>query len=146
MIGVVSVRDGIERAQRAGLDLVEISPTALPPVCKILDYGKYKYELQKKKNEAKKKQKIVEVKEIKLRPFIAEHDYQVKLKSIKQFLEEENKVKVSLRFRGRELAHKEIGMRLFERLTKDLEGLMKVEHPARMEGPQVIMVLGHAKT
>jgi len=141
MLGVVSVREGIDLAMDAGLDLVEISPKAEPPVCKILDYGKYKYELQKKKNEAKKKQKIVEIKEMKLRPFIGENDYQVKLRNMKRFLEDEDKVKVSLRFRGRELAHKEIGMKLFDRIIEDLSELAKVESSPRFEGPQVIMVL-----
>ncbi|MEI8321327.1 MAG: translation initiation factor IF-3 [Alphaproteobacteria bacterium] len=141
MLGVVSVREGIDLAMDAGLDLVEISPKAEPPVCKILDYGKYKYELQKKKNEAKKKQKIVEIKEMKLRPFIGENDYQVKLRNMKRFLEDEDKVKVSLRFRGRELAHKEIGMKLFDRIIQDLSEFAKVESSPKFEGPQVIMVL-----
>lgn len=145
MVGVVSVREGIEQARRVGLDLVEVSPKAAPPVCKILDYGKYKYELQKKKNEAKKKQKIIEVKEVKLRPFIGENDYQVKLKNMKRFLGDEDKVKVSLRFRGREMAHKEIGMRLLARVQEDLDGLCKVESAPKFEGPQVIMILAPAK-
>ncbi len=144
MIGVVSVREGIDRAKFAGLDLVEISPTATPPVCKILNYGKYKYDLQKKKNEAKKKQKIVEIKEIKLRPVIGEGDYQVKLKHMKRFLADGDKVKISLRFRGRELAHKDIGMRLVDRIKTDLEEVAKVESPPKFEGTQVIMVLSPA--
>lgn len=141
MMGIVPVREGIEKARLVGLDLVEVSPKAQPPVCKILDYGKYKYELQKKKNEAKKNQKTVEIKEIKLRPFIGENDYQVKLKNMKRFIEDGNKVKISLRFRGREMARKEIGMRLFDRIKEDLVEVIKVESPPKFEGPQVIMIL-----
>ena len=145
MIGVVSVREGIERAKEAGLDLIEVSPHAEPPVCKILDYGKYKYELQKKKNEAKKKQKIVEIKEIKFRPVIGEHDYLIKLKQIRGFLEDENKVKVTMRFRGREMAHKDVGFRLLERLQKDIEDIGMTETEPKSERNFMLMVLAPRK-
>jgi translation initiation factor IF-3 len=145
MVGVVSVREGIERAQEVGLDLIEVSPNAEPPVCKILDYGKYKYELQKKKNEAKKKQKIVEIKEIKLRPVIGEHDYLIKLKHTRRFLGEENKVKVTMRFRGREMAHKEIGLRLLERMEKDVEDIGAAETAPKQERNLMMMVLAPRK-
>jgi translation initiation factor IF-3 len=140
MVGVTTVADGIRRAQDAGLDLIEISPTAEPPVCKISDFGKYKYELQKKKNEAKKKQKVIEIKEIKLRPMIGENDYQVKLRSMRKFLEDEDKVKVTMRFRGREGANQDLSKRLFDRIKKDLEDLGKVESESRFDGRQIIMV------
>lgn len=145
MIGIVSVREGIERAREAGLDLIEVSPHAEPPVCKILDYGKYKYELQKKKNEAKKKQKIVEIKEIKLRPVIGEHDYLIKLKQIRKFLEEENKVKVTMRFRGREMAHKEVGIRLLERLKTEVADIGMAETEPKSERNLMLMVLAPRK-
>lgn len=145
MIGVVSVREGIERARDAGLDLIEVSPHAEPPVCKILDYGKYKYELQKKKNEAKKKQKIVEIKEIKLRPVIGEHDYLIKLKQVRKFLEEENKVKVTMRFRGREMAHKEVGIRLLERLKNEVTDIGMAETEPKSERNLMLMVLAPRK-
>lgn len=145
MIGIVSVREGIERARDVGLDLIEVSPHAEPPVCKILDYGKYKYELQKKKNEAKKKQKIVEIKEIKLRPVIGEHDYLIKLKQIRKFLEEENKVKVTMRFRGREMAHKEVGVRLLERLKNEVEDIGMAETEPKSERNLMLMVLAPRK-
>jgi translation initiation factor IF-3 len=121
---------------------VEISPNAEPPVCKIMDFGKYKYELQKKANEARKKQKVIEIKEIKIRPTIEEHDYQVKLRSARRFLEEGNKVKMTLRFRGREMSHQNLGMEVLGRMQKDLSDLGKVESPPRMEGRQVQMVMG----
>jgi translation initiation factor IF-3 len=145
MIGIVSVREGIERARDVGLDLIEVSPHAEPPVCKILDYGKYKYELQKKKNEAKKKQKIVEIKEIKLRPVIGEHDYLIKLKQIRKFLEEENKVKVTMRFRGREMAHKEVGIRLLERLKTEVADIGMAETEPKSERNLMLMVLAPRK-
>ncbi len=141
MVGVVSVKEGIEAAIAAGLDLVEVSPNAEPPVCKILDYGKYKYELQKKKAEAKKKQKVIDVKEIKMRPGIDEHDYQVKLKNATKFLTAGDKVKVTIRFRGRELSRQELGMEVLRRFQGDLEELSKVELTPKMEGRQMIMVL-----
>ncbi|MCR6629368.1 MAG: translation initiation factor IF-3 [Magnetospirillum sp.] len=141
MIGVVTLREGLIMAEEAGLDLVEVSPNAEPPVCKILDYGKFKYEAQKKKNEAKKKQKVIEVKEIKLRPNIDDNDYGVKMRSMRKFLEEGDKVKVTLRFRGRELAHQDLGMKVLERVRDDLEGLGKVEQIPKMEGRQMVMVI-----
>lgn len=131
-------------AEEAGLDLVEVSPGAEPPVCKILDYGKYKYEQQKKANEARKKQKTVDVKEVKLRPGIEEHDYQVKLRNARRFLEDGDKVKVTLRFRGREMAHQEIGLGVLNRMKEDLGELAKVDMEAKMEGRQAVMVLSPA--
>lgn len=142
MVGVMGVEEAIENAERAGLDLVEVSPAANPPVCKILDYGKYKYEQQKRAQEAKKKQKTIEVKEIKLRPGIEEHDYQTKLRKITEFLEKGNKVKITMRFRGREMAHQEFGMRVVERVKEDTSELAKVDSPAKMEGRQIFMMLG----
>jgi translation initiation factor IF-3 len=141
MIGVVSRNDALARATEAGLDLVEVAANADPPVCKILDFGKFKYEEQKRKNEARKKQKIIEVKEIKLRPGIDDHDYEVKMRSMNKFLEEGDKVKVTMRFRGRELAHQEIGMDVLMRVRNELETLSKVEQHPRMEGRQMTMVL-----
>lgn len=141
MVGVVTVKEGIEAAMAAGLDLVEVSPNAEPPVCKVLDYGKYKYELQKKKAEAKKKQKVVDVKEIKMRPGIDEHDYQVKLKAATKFLSSGDKVKVTIRFRGRELSRQELGMEVLRRFQADLEEMSKIELTPKMEGRQMIMVL-----
>jgi translation initiation factor IF-3 len=141
MVGVVSLRDALFAAEEAGLDLVEVSPNADPPVCKILDYGKYKYEAQKKANEARKKQKIIEVKEIKLRPNIDEHDYDIKMKAMRRFLEEGDKVKVTMRFRGREMAHQDIGMNVLVKVRDTLEDLGKVEQMPRLEGKQMIMVL-----
>jgi len=141
MQGVMTAREAQSRAFAVGLDLVEISPNAEPPVCKILDYGKFKYEQQKKKNEAKKKQKIVEIKEVKVRPNIDENDYQVKLRAMKGFIEEGDKVKVTLRFRGREMAHQDIGVRVLERIRGDLEAATKVEQMPRMEMRQMVMVL-----
>ena len=139
--GVVSKSDALELAVDSGLDLVEISPHADPPVCKILDYGKYKYEAQKRKNEARKKQKIIEVKEIKMRPNIDVHDYDVKMRSIQKFLGEGDKVKVTMRFRGREMAHQELGMKVLERVRDDLGEAAKVEQLPKMEGRQMIMVM-----
>jgi translation initiation factor IF-3 len=141
MIGVVSIREALERAEQAGLDLVEVAPQAEPPVCKILDFGKYKYEIQKKKNEARKRQKVIEVKEIKLRPGIDDHDYEVKLRAMRKFLGEGDKVKITLRFRGRELAHQELGAQLLDRVRADLEAISKVEQFPRMEGRQMTMVV-----
>jgi translation initiation factor IF-3 len=141
MVGVVSVREALIMAEEAGLDLVEISPNASPPVCKILDFGKFKYELQKKENEARKKQKVIEVKEIKLRPGIDEHDYQVKMRSVHRFLEEGDKVKVTMRFRGREMVHQELGMKVLDRVRAELDALAKVEQMPRLEGRQMIMVM-----
>jgi translation initiation factor IF-3 len=141
MQGVMTARDAILRAYAVGLDLLEISPNADPPVVKILDYGKFKYEQQKKKNEAKKKQKVIEIKEIKVRPNIDENDYQVKMRAMKSFIEEGDKVKVTLRFRGREMAHQDIGIKVLERIRNELEVATKVEQMPRMENRQMIMVL-----
>ncbi len=137
----MNVREAIEAAEAVGLDLVEISPNAEPPVCKIQDYGKYKYEMQKKAAEARKKQKVIDVKEIKLRPNIDDNDYGVKMRAVKKFLEEGDKVKITLRFRGREMAHQDIGVQLMERVRLELESLCKIEHPAKMEGKQMVMVV-----
>jgi translation initiation factor IF-3 len=141
MIGVVSLREALERAEDAGLDLVEVAAQASPPVCKILDFGKFKFEEQKKRNEARKKQKVIEVKEIKLRPTIDDNDYDVKKRAMIKFLGEGDKVKVTLRFRGRELAHQDLGMQVLVRVRDDLESLAKVEQMPKMEGRQMIMVL-----
>jgi translation initiation factor IF-3 len=141
MIGVMTAREALQRAFQVGLDLLEISPNAEPPVVKILDFGKFKYEQQKKKNEAKKKQKVIEIKEIKVRPNIDENDYQVKLRAMKAFIEEGDKVKVTLRFRGREMAHQDIGVRVLERIRADMDVETKVEQMPRMENRQMVMVL-----
>ncbi|HET9147096.1 MAG TPA: translation initiation factor IF-3 [Acetobacteraceae bacterium] len=141
MQGVMSVREAIRRAFEAGMDLVEISPNADPPVAKILDYGKFKYEQQKKRNEARKKQKVIEIKEIKVRPNIDENDYQVKLRAMKTFIDEGDKVKVTLRFRGREMAHQELGVKVLERIRADMDVDTKVEQMPKMENRQMVMVL-----
>ena len=141
MQGVLSAREAVQRAYAVGLDLVEISPNAEPPVVKILDFGKFKYEQQKKRNEAKKKQKVIEIKEIKVRPNIDENDYQVKLRQMKSFIGEGDKVKVTLRFRGREMAHQEIGVRVLERIKNEMDPMSKVEQMPRMENRQMVMVL-----
>ena len=141
MVGVVSIRDALIAAEEAGLDLVEVSPNADPPVCKILDYGKFKYEAQKRANEARKKQKIIEVKEIKMRPNIDYNDYDVKMRSARRFLEEGDKVKVTMRFRGREMAHQDLGMNVLIKVRDDLVELAKVEQMPKLEGRQMIMVL-----
>jgi translation initiation factor IF-3 len=141
MIGVLPTREAIQMAYDAGLDLVEIAAAADPPVCKILDLGKYKYEIQKKKNEARKKQKVIEVKEIKMRPGIDEHDYQVKMRSMRRFLDEGDKVKVTIRFRGRELVHQDLGLKVLDRVREELDGLGKVEQMPRIEGRQMVMVI-----
>jgi translation initiation factor IF-3 len=141
MMGVMGARDAMLRAFAVGLDLVEISPNADPPVCKILDYGKFKYEQQKKRNEAKKKQKVIEIKEIKVRPNIDENDYQVKMRAMKSFIEEGDKVKVTLRFRGREMAHQDIGVRVLERIRSEMDLTTKVEQMPRLENRQMVMVL-----
>ena len=137
----MTVNKGMDLANDLGLDLVEISPNTNPPVCKILDYGKYKYESQKRKNEARKKQKTIEVKEIKLRPNIEEHDYLVKLKKIHEFLSAGDKVKVTMRFRGREMAHQQIGIDVLSRIEKDSEENCKIELIPKLEGRQMVMVL-----
>ena len=144
-VGVVSIAEAQEMADEAGLDLVEISPHADPPVCKVLDYGKYKYEAQKKANEARKKQKIIEVKEIKMRPGIEEHDYQVKMRSVRKFIGNGDKVKMTIRFRGREMAHQELGLEMMHRIKKDLEEHGTVDQDPKMEGRQITMVLAPVK-
>jgi translation initiation factor IF-3 len=140
-VGVIGRNEALVMADEAGLDLVEIAPNADPPVCKILDFGKYKYEEQKRKNEARKKQKVIEVKEIKLRPTIDDHDYDVKKRSMLKFIDEGDKVKVTMRFRGRELAHQELGMNVLMRVKGDLDEVAKVEQMPRMEGRQMTMVM-----
>ena len=140
-VGVVATPEALERADMAGLDLVEISPGADPPVCKILDYGRYKYEDQKKKNEARKKQKVIDVKEIKMRPNIDQHDYDVKLRSINRFIGEGDKVKVTLRFRGREMVHQELGLKVLNRVREQVDEIAKVEQFPKMEGRQMIMIV-----
>lgn len=141
MLGVMSTKDALQEAYKVGLDLVEISPQGDPPVCKILDYGKYRYELQKKKAEAKKKQKIIEVKEVQLRPNISENDLQVKIKAMTRFLDEGNKVKITMRFRGREVTHHEIGLEVLHRIKALFEPIAKIENQPRLEGKQMMMVL-----
>ncbi len=140
-VGVVPIADALARATAAGLDLVEISPDANPPVTKVLDYGKYKYQEQKKAAEARKRQKIVEIKEIKMRPSIDDHDYDVKMRSMKRFFDDGDKVKVTLRFRGRELSHQELGWQVLQRVKADTEPHAKVESEPRMEGRQMVMIL-----
>jgi len=140
-VGIVSPDSAMQMAEEVGLDLVEISPGAAPPVCKIMDFGKYKYEQQKKAAEAKKKQKIIEIKEVKFRPNIDTHDYDVKMRSVTKFLGDGDKVKVTLRFRGREMAHQELGRELLEKIAGDIEELGKVESMPKMEGRQMIMVV-----
>ncbi len=144
-VGVVTPDRALEMAEDAGLDLVEISPNASPPVCKIMDYGKFKYEQQKRESEARKKQKTIEVKEVKFRPNTDTHDYDVKMRNVTRFLEAGDKVKVTLRFRGREMAHQNLGRELLERVADDVEGLGKVENMPKMEGRQMVMMIGPAK-
>jgi translation initiation factor IF-3 len=141
MIGVVTTRDALLRAYEVGMDLLEISPNAVPPVCKITDFGKFKYEQQKKANEARKKQKVVELKEIKVRPNIDDHDYDTKMKQMRGFIEDGDKVKVTLRFRGREMAHQDLGIKVLERIRTELGETIKVEQMPRLENRQMIMVL-----
>ncbi|MFN7038655.1 MAG: translation initiation factor IF-3 [Alphaproteobacteria bacterium] len=141
MIGIVNLRDALEKAKNAGLDLVEVSPNAEPPVCKILDFGKHKYEAKKKAHDARKKQKIQETKEIKLRQNIGDHDYKVKKDSIVRFISEGNKVKITLRFKGREITHAEIGMKLFERLKEEISEFAKVEYEPKLEGNKSILMI-----
>jgi len=145
-LGIVSLNEAIRQANEANLDLVEISPNAEPPVCRIMDYGKFLYEKSKANKEQKKKQKVVQVKEIKFRPGTDEGDYQVKLRSLMRFLEDGDKAKVTLRFRGREMAHQQIGVEMLERIKNDLSDLASVEsYPSRIEGRQMIMVLAPKK-
>jgi translation initiation factor IF-3 len=144
-VGVVHPAKAMDMAAEAGLDLVEISPNADPPVCKIMDFGKFKYETQKRESEARKKQKTIEVKEVKFRPNTDTHDYDVKMRNVTRFLEAGDKVKVTLRFRGREMAHQNLGRDLLERVAADVEGLGKVENMPKMEGRQMVMMIGPAK-
>jgi translation initiation factor IF-3 len=139
--GSIEFRLAFEMAQQAGMDLVEIAPNSVPPVCKIMDYGKYKFQAQKKAAEARKRQKVVEIKEIKLRPMIDDHDYDVKMRAMKRFFEEGDKVKVTLRFRGREMAHQELGAKLLNRVKEDIGTIAKVEQEPKYEGRQIVMVL-----
>ena len=139
--GTVPIAEALQAAQEAGLDLVEISPNATPPIVKVLDYGKYKYQEQKKAAEARKKQKVVEVKELKYRPMIDDHDYDVKMRAMARFFEEGDKVKITLRFRGREMAHQELGTKLLARVKEDTAKMAKVEMEPRFEGRQMIMIL-----
>lgn len=142
MVGVVSVGEGLKMAEAAGLDLVEISPNAAPPVCKVLDYGKYRYEIQKKAHEARKKQKVIQIKEIKLRPTIDKHDLDIKIRNVLGFLEEGDKVRITLRFRGREMDHQELGVQVLERVQEALKEAAKIEAPPRIEGKQISMMVG----
>lgn len=141
MIGVYPTPEAIAIAEEHGLDLVEVSPNADPPVCKILDYGKFKYEEQKKRNEAKKKQKTIAIKEIKMRPGIDTHDYETKMKAARKFLDHGDKVKVTIRFRGREMAHQDLGLKVLERMREELDELVKVEQMPKSEGRMMTMVL-----
>ena len=141
VLGVVPIDEALQKAEDRGLDLVEVAAKGDPPVCKILDYGKYKYEAQKKKNEARKKQKTVDVKEIKMRPGIDIHDYDVKMRAARKFLGEGDKVKMTMRFRGREMAHQDLGLKLLHRVRDELDELAKVELMPKMEGRQMIMVI-----
>jgi translation initiation factor IF-3 len=140
-VGVVATESALERADAVGLDLVEVSPNADPPVCKIIDYGKLKYEEQKKANIARKRQKTIDVKEIKLRPNIDTHDYEVKMRNARRFIDDGDKVKVTLRFRGREMAHQELGAQVLERVRDELEEVAKVEQMPKFEGRQLTMVM-----
>jgi len=140
-LGILSIDEALRKAGEFGLDLVELQPNAVPPVCKILDYGKYKYQAQKRASEARKKQKVIEVKEIKLRPNIDSHDYEVKMRAVRKFLESGDKVKITLRFRGREMAHTELGTQLLDRVKEDIAEEAKIEALPKMEGRQMIMVL-----
>ncbi|MEM1386932.1 MAG: translation initiation factor IF-3 [Pseudomonadota bacterium] len=144
-VGVVTPERGMALAEAAGLDLVEISPNASPPVCKIMDFGKFKYEQQKRESEARKKQKTIDVKEVKFRPNTDTHDYDVKMRNVFRFLEGGDKVKVTLRFRGREMAHQDLGRNLLERVADDVKEIGKVENMPKMEGRQMVMMIGPAK-
>jgi len=140
-LGIISIREALNHAEDEGYDLVEVSPDAKPPVCKIIDYGKLKYREQKSKKEAKKKQKTIEVKEIKMRPGIDKHDYLVKIKALSKFISEGNKVKVSMRFRGREMEHQNLGLDLLKKLTEEVSEYAKVEVPPKSEGKQIMIIL-----
>lgn len=140
-VGIVSLREALMRAEDAGLDLVEVAPTARPPVCKILDYGKFKYEEQKKANAARKKQRITEIKEIKMRPSIDENDYGIKMRKVREFIDEGDKVKVTMRFRGREMAHQHLAMDLLNKVKEEMADVAKVEQMPKLEGRQMVMVM-----
>jgi translation initiation factor IF-3 len=140
-VGTMSIHDAIARAVEANLDLVEVAPNSVPPVCKIMDYGKFRFQEQKKAAEARKKQKIVETKEIKLRPGIDTHDYEVKMRQTKAFIEDGDKVKITLRFRGREMAHQHIGMKLLDKVREETAEIAKVEYEPRLEGKQMMMII-----
>lgn len=142
--GVVSIKEALEIAEEAGLDLIEISPQATPPVCKVLDFGKYKYEVQKRKNEAKKNQKVVNIKELKLRPAIDIHDYEVKLKQAKKFLSQGDKVKFTMRFKGRELSANNMGKEILDKIVEDLDLIGKVDSAPKLEGKQMSMMMSPA--
>ena len=142
MVGVVTASEAIKMAEQAGLDLVEISPSASPPVCKILDYGKYRYEIQKKAHEARKKQKVIQIKEIKLRPTIDKHDLDIKVRNVLGFIDEGDKVRITLRFRGREMDHQDLGLKVLERVQESLKDNAKIESPPRIEGKQIVMMVG----
>jgi len=140
-VGIVNISEALKRAAQAGFDLVEVSPNATPPVCKIMDFGKYKYELGKKEKQTKKKQHVIQVKEIRLRPKIESHDYEFKIRHARKFIEAGNRVKATVLFRGREMAHQEFGERILERLVKDLEDVAKVDRQMKKEGKNLIMYL-----
>jgi translation initiation factor IF-3 len=145
MVGVLTREEALALAEESGMDLVEIQPTADPPVCRIMDYGKFKFEAQKKANAAKKKQKIVEIKELKFRPTTDDGDYNIKLRNLRRFLEEGDKVKVNIRFKGREMAHQELGMQMAQRIEKDLADEVVIEQRPRLEGRQMIMMIAPKK-
>ena len=140
MLGILSLKEGIEKAEEVGLDLVEVSPNAKPPVCKIIEYGKFKYAAQKKAAEARKKQKIVEVKEIKFRPNIDTNDYEIKMRSVRKFISAGDKVKITMRFRGREMTHQDIGVKVLRRIREDLDTLVKIEQFPKLEGRQMVQI------
>nr|WP_309544698.1 translation initiation factor IF-3 [Alkalilimnicola ehrlichii] len=144
-VGLVPIEEALEKAEEAGLDLVELDGNAKPPVCRIMDYGKHRFELSKKQQAARKKQKQIQVKEVKFRPGTDEGDYQVKLRNLKRFLEDGDKAKITLRFRGREMAHQELGLKLLQRVEADLEGLGVVDQRPRMEGRQMVMMMSPKK-
>ena len=139
--GIVSISEALRIADNAGLDLIEISPQAVPPVCKVLDYGKYKYEVQKRKNEAKKNQKVVNIKELKLRPVIDTHDYEVKIKQAKKFLSQGDKVKFTMRFKGREMSANDMGKEILDKIVEDLDTIGKVDSAPKLEGRQMMMMM-----
>ena len=140
MLGILPLKEGIEKAEELGLDLVEVSPNAKPPVCKIIEYGKFKYAAQKKAAEARKKQKIVEVKEIKFRPNIDTHDYEIKMRSVRKFISAGDKVKITMRFRGREMIHQDIGVKVLRRIREDLDTFVKIEQFPKLEGRQMVQI------